>query len=144
MKQVAVFLLVNDEGRVLVEKRTKDELEVLSGQFLFPGGGIEDGEDLESGLLRELSEELGIKLFTYQRLAINEKIIGINNDVTLIPFFISLWEGEIPKKILDEDDLLSWVEVDFMLGSPIEPTKKIAEHLRKHLLSIENSNKPKG
>lgn len=133
MNQVAVYLIVNQEGKVLVEKRGIDEVKVLSGHFLFPGGGVREGETLEEALIRELEEELGIRALNYQKL--EEEILGITGKVTLKPFLITSWEGEIPEKILDEEDNLSWVELDFMLNSPLEPTRKIALALQNYLNS---------
>lgn len=131
INQIAVYLILNNKGQVLVEKRGTDEIEEIVGNFLFPGGGVKEGEKLEEALLRELGEELGIKVLEYQKL--EEKILGITGNVTLNPFHIIKYEGEIPEKILDEEDLLSWVEIDFMLNSPLEPTRKIAQALQKYL-----------
>lgn len=53
--RVSVKALIQDEeGRVLVVKEDQDA-------WSLPGGGLEHGEDPVDGVLRELSEELGIR-----------------------------------------------------------------------------------
>lgn len=46
-----------DQGRVVLVKR---QFEPLAGQWSLPGGGLEVGETLESGVARELREETGL------------------------------------------------------------------------------------
>ncbi|HUQ14179.1 MAG TPA: (deoxy)nucleoside triphosphate pyrophosphohydrolase [Novosphingobium sp.] len=56
---VAVALIASD-GRVLLQKRRADARH--GGLWEFPGGKVEPGESLESALLREIEEEIGIQL----------------------------------------------------------------------------------
>ena len=59
---VAVGVIVNDTGQVLISKRSPD---VHQGSLWeFPGGKLEPGETLERALIRELREELGIEAQT--------------------------------------------------------------------------------
>ena len=55
---VVAAALIDPDGRVLIAQRPpgKD----MAGLWEFPGGKIEPGETPEAGLIRELSEELGI------------------------------------------------------------------------------------
>lgn len=55
---VAVAAIVDDQGKVLLSKRPAHVHQ--GGLWEFPGGKLEDGEDIEEGLRRELQEELGI------------------------------------------------------------------------------------
>ncbi|MBW8784925.1 MAG: (deoxy)nucleoside triphosphate pyrophosphohydrolase [Novosphingobium sp.] len=56
---VAVALLAGD-GRVLMQRRPQGGAH--GGLWEFPGGKLEPGETLESALIREIGEELGIVL----------------------------------------------------------------------------------
>jgi len=49
-------IVVNDRGRVLLEKRSD------SGMWGFPGGGIEPGESVYETALREVKEETGLDI----------------------------------------------------------------------------------
>lgn len=60
-------IIIKDE-KLLTIKRSKQDLVY----FVFPGGGVEQGEDLETAMKRECKEELGadikvIKKFTSER-----------------------------------------------------------------------------
>ena len=55
---VAACALIDADGRVLIAQRPQGK--AMAGLWEFPGGKIEDGEQPEQTLIRELKEELGI------------------------------------------------------------------------------------
>ena len=57
---VAAAALIDVDGRVLICKRPQGKH--LAGMWEFPGGKVEEGETPEACLIRELNEELGIRL----------------------------------------------------------------------------------
>jgi 8-oxo-dGTP diphosphatase len=57
---IAVGVVFNSFGQVLVALRTKDKLQ--GGFWEFPGGKVEVGETVEQALMRELLEEVGIEI----------------------------------------------------------------------------------
>lgn len=57
---VAVGLIEDAEGRLLIQKRPREAM--LGGLWEFPGGKREDGEAVEAACRRELREELGIEV----------------------------------------------------------------------------------
>ncbi len=56
---VGVGGVIVDDGRVVLIKR---KYEPLAGQWSLPGGTLELGESLESGVARELREETGVEV----------------------------------------------------------------------------------
>ncbi len=58
--QVAVAVIVDDRGRVLLTRRAADAHQ--GGLWEFPGGKLEPGEDVSDALCRECREELGIEI----------------------------------------------------------------------------------
>src|SRR4026207_172442 len=57
---VAACALIDADGRVLLAKRPPGR--PLAGLWEFAGGMVEPGETPEAALIRELEEELGIKV----------------------------------------------------------------------------------
>ena len=60
LTQVAVGIVHNEQGQVLYAQRPAGK--PYAGWWEFPGGKLETGESLASGLARELKEELGIAI----------------------------------------------------------------------------------
>ena len=52
--------IVIENNQLLLIKRVKRENNKENIYYVFPGGGLEDGETLEEGVKREVLEELGI------------------------------------------------------------------------------------
>lgn len=61
---VAVGLICNANDEVLIALRPDDR--PLGGYWEFPGGKVEQGEDVIQALKRELHEELGIHVHTVE------------------------------------------------------------------------------
>jgi mutator protein MutT len=57
----AIFTLIDDQDRILLQHRT-DDAPAYPGTWGFFGGRVEDGETPEEALRREAKEELGIAL----------------------------------------------------------------------------------
>jgi len=57
---VVAVALIRPDGQVLMQKRRRGAEH--SGLWEFPGGKVECGETPESALIREIDEELGIRL----------------------------------------------------------------------------------
>ena len=57
---VAACALIDPDGRVLIAQRPPGK--AMAGLWEFPGGKVETEETPEAGLIRELSEELGIQV----------------------------------------------------------------------------------
>ena len=58
--QVAVGIVYDDQGRILIGQRTVPDL--YFGKWEFPGGKIRTNESADQALKRELAEEIGIQV----------------------------------------------------------------------------------
>ena len=59
--KVAVGVMIFKDGKVLIGKRRKTASHGPS-EYCFPGGHIEANESFEEAVMRETSEEAGIKI----------------------------------------------------------------------------------
>lgn len=102
--QVVAAVLVDRQGRVLVAQRPAGKW--AAGRWEFPGGKLEPGEDEAAAVVRELREELGVRVDAQQRLA------GFAHDYADRSVSIGLWlvlrhEGE-PQGL--DGQALRWVQ----------------------------------
>jgi 8-oxo-dGTP diphosphatase len=73
---VGVGGVVIDDGRALLIRRGT---EPLLGQWSIPGGTLELGETLESGVARELLEETGLEVKVIELIEVFDRIYPENN-----------------------------------------------------------------
>ena len=88
---VAVGILIDDAGRVLVTRRAPGAHQ--GGLWEFPGGKLEEGETLLEALTRELSEELGVRVETTEPLMVLEHDYG-DKQVRLDVHRVTRWSCE--------------------------------------------------
>jgi 8-oxo-dGTP diphosphatase len=69
MKKVnVVAAVIEDNGEILCVQRGSNKFEYISEKFEFPGGKIEEGETLEMTIIREIQEELNMKIVPIEQL----------------------------------------------------------------------------
>ena len=105
--------------------------------YLFPGGGLEFGETIEEGVIRETLEETGVKIKIKQLMHVNEYIY--RNDFSkrsITPFFLAEVDGEskINPQTNDGNKIKEalWVNIEDLEKIDVRP-KIIAESLRLDL-----------
>ena len=88
---VAVGILIDDAGRVLVTRRAPEAHQ--GGLWEFPGGKVEDSENILAALARELREELGVLVEATEALMELEHDYG-DQRVRLDVHRVTRWSGE--------------------------------------------------
>jgi len=101
---VAAGILIDADGRLLITDRSRAES--MQQYWEFPGGKLATGETADGALVRELAEELGITIRSFDHLC------SLEHDYTemrvAIDFFmVSEWRG-IPTGI--EGQALQWLK----------------------------------
>jgi 8-oxo-dGTP diphosphatase len=90
-----------------------------AGKWEFPGGKVELGETLESGMRRELREELGIEVEVGRRLWRTTYQYPEREPFDLTFFFIPKWTGAVRNQEFAD---IRWIrvgqvgELDFLEG----------------------------
>ncbi len=127
---VAAAALVNDKNEVLLAQRPAGKS--MAGLWEFPGGKIEEGENPEFTLMRELEEELGIETRECCFSPIGFASHAYDNFHLLMPLFVCrVWKGEI--KAL-ENQKFAWVLPQDMYDYPMpEADIPLIYQLRDHL-----------
>ncbi|MGB3543145.1 A/G-specific adenine glycosylase [Rubrivirga sp.] len=88
---IAVGVIEDDDGRVLIQRRPEDAM--LGGLWEFPGGKQEAGEPLEDACARELREELSIEVAVGPPVARVEHAYS-HFRITMHAFRCRILEGE--------------------------------------------------
>ena len=99
---VAVGILIDDAGRVLVTRRAPHAHQ--GGLWEFPGGKVEAHESIFKALARELREELGVLVEASEPLMVLEHDYG-DKQVRLDVHRVTRWWGE-PRGL--EGQPLAW------------------------------------
>lgn len=115
-------------GQILVGQRPENNS--LAGQWEFPGGKIEIGENPEEALARELSEELGIEAEVGElKLACTHSYGDVN--ILILFYEILYWKGEPkPKHHL----MIEWIHPEELSERSIpEANRRILPRIYKAL-----------
>lgn len=104
-----VFCNNNNGFKVLLVKRKNDPFE---GQWALPGGFIEETENLEEAVRRELMEETGVKVKTVEQVKAFGKPGRDPRGRTISIAFLSQIHCEEALKAGDDAAEARWFEVD--------------------------------
>jgi 8-oxo-dGTP diphosphatase len=114
---VVAAALFDEAGRILLAQRPEGKQ--LAGLWEFPGGKLEPGETPEAALVRELEEELSIRVnestlepltfasFTYPTFHLLMPLYGCKK-----------WSGSIQPR---EGQAVAWVETSRLRDYPAPP-----------------------
>jgi 8-oxo-dGTP diphosphatase len=112
---VVAAALLDASGRVLVQQRPAGDS--MAGLWEFPGGKVDSGETPEAALVREVHEELGIRLGTFAPLSFVEATVG-GQHLLMLLYLCRAWHGE-PAAL--HASALQWVTPDALYALPMPP-----------------------
>ena len=127
---VAAAALVDSKGRVLLAQRPEGKS--MAGLWEFPGGKVEQGENPEYALMRELEEELSIETRECCFSPIGFASHSYDKFHLIMPLFVCrVWRGEIRPT---EGQAVEWVYPQDMYDYPMpEADIPLIYQLRDHL-----------
>lgn len=114
---VAAAALVNDRNEVLLAQRPEGKS--MAGLWEFPGGKVQEGENPEFALMRELEEELGIETRECCFSPIGFASHAYEKFHLLMPVFACrVWRGEVKSM---EGQSFAWVKPQDLYDYPMPP-----------------------
>lgn len=106
MIDVTCAIIIREDGKVLVTQRSQHMKLPLKMEF--PGGKVEPGEMPENCLIREIQEELSVRIEVMSEMPSNQHSYP-DSRINLIPFVCRITGGTI---ILNEHAAYAWLEAD--------------------------------
>ena len=136
---VAAGAIITRGGKVLLGRKVEDEEHPLGGQWHFPGGYLEKGENPEKALKREVKEETGLESEIEELVEVDysgDVEPGIDNLIRIL-YHVEAESGEPEArydleevKWVDRKDVLEEIgRVDKAYIEKSERTKKFLENL---------------
>lgn len=89
---IVAAAVITDNGRVLITQRNKDASQGLKWEF--PGGKMEEGEDPESCIIREIKEELDMDIKVHDIFKVVMHRYGERN-ILLLAYWCSRTGGSL-------------------------------------------------
>lgn len=112
---VVAVALVDADNRVLIAERPPGK--TLAGLWEFPGGKVDEGERPEAALIRELDEELGIKVKEACLAPLTFASHAYPDFHLLMPLYVCRrWEGFVRSR---EGQALKWVRARDLRSYPM-------------------------
>ena len=132
-------IILNEKGKLLLIKRSMED-EHAPGMWEFPGGKLDEGQDLSSALEREVLEETGLLVSPKTRIAFVESQIIPKGKYKGLPYVVLVGIG---KKIGGKLKL-SFEHTDYKWVSVKEAYEmEIKDEIRKALIVLSRSLRKK-
>ncbi|MDC9809187.1 MULTISPECIES: NUDIX hydrolase [Rhizobium] len=105
MPEIAIGALIGN-GTVLLARRNSQR-RTHPDRWSLPGGHVEDGEDAETAMRRELLEEIGVTRQHWQLAAKFRSEGPPGASATFHVYIVDRWHG-VPRLVDDEHTSLRW------------------------------------
>ena len=120
--------IIEKDGKILIAKRKQND-NLFSGFWEFPGGKIEEGETPEECMARELKEELDIEVEVGELIK-SSKHQYPHGEFELLAYKVTHIRGKI---VLNDHDEIKWVTIDEMPNFSFPPADTPIIHYLKYL-----------
>ena len=107
-----VAAIIQHENKVLCVQRGENKLSYISKKYEFPGGKVESGETLQETIIREIQEELKIKVVPIQQfITVDHEYPDFN-----LKMHSFICECENVKIVLTEHIQYKWLKTNELIG----------------------------
>lgn len=118
LRVVGALAVDEDRGRFLMTRRLLDDPS-WPGCWEFPGGKVEDGEDDQAALRRELREEIGVEVEVGEEFTVVAGRTARGRPLDLHVYLCRLAPAETPR--CAEVAEIRWVTIEEARGLPVPP-----------------------
>lgn len=123
-------VIINSEDEILLVKRLKDP---EKGFWTIPGGSVEFGETIENAIVREVEEEIGVKVRIVTLLGITNHIIKEEKRHWVSPAFLTkIISGEPGNKEPHSHEEMRWFPLNCIPGNSTITTKAAIEFYKSY------------
>ncbi len=128
--------IFNNEGKVLIQKRSLQKKINPGMQDISCAGHISSGENSEEALLRELEEELGLKEAKIN--FVTKYVFSKKYETELIHlYYIKLDQANFEVNLQEEEvEQVEWVDIDEAIKRYIDKPISFTEHIIKQIPMI--------
>ena len=133
--RVAAIIIKDD--KILLIHRIKNGQEY----YVFPGGGVKEGESLEEALIREIKEELSLDIKVFKQI-FNITNQGQEEFYFLIQDYdgIPQLNGEEKERMNESNQYIPvWMKVDEAMDLPNLYPKEVRKRLKANLPTLHKS-----
>ena len=132
MIKVAMGIILNEEGKVLIAKRHRNKH--FGGLWEFPGGKFEDGETPAEALIRELKEEIDVEVEAH---TVCQSYLYLDDslEIEFYPVYCSIIAGKTKNLEHEEIAIVGINELKKFCFAP--PDYEAIELLEKEYLKIK-------
>ena len=130
-------IILNKEKKILLIKRSMKGY-YAPGLWEFPGGKLDEGQDLSDALEREVMEETGLLVLPVNRIAYTESSIIPAGKYRGLPYVVIIGVGKLmggKLQLSEEHTDYKWVTVKEAYDMPIK------NDIRKSLIVLEKNLK---
>ena len=129
-RRIIVSALISKDDKYLFIKQNKPG-GAYQNALHIPGGGLEDDEDPADGIVREVSEEVGIKIKNVTPFDFDWDVLDYKGEPTVLIFlrFTAAWASGEAKPSSDAAEIL-WIPKSKALKQPHNlPTLRMLKKL---------------
>lgn len=122
-------IVLNDEGKILLIKRSKRTETYNASLWEAPGGKLDDGQDISNALEREVLEETGLFVIPTTRIAFYHSEVLHEGKYQGLPYVVLIGIGKLiggKLQLSEEHDEALWVNPGEAFDMAITPETRKA------------------
>ncbi|MCF7865376.1 MAG: NUDIX domain-containing protein [Candidatus Pacebacteria bacterium] len=132
-------VMILRDNKVLLGQRHPDPVKADSlmngeGTWTMPGGKLDFGESFEAGAVREVSEEIGIKIQESDL-----EVISLSNDIVPTAHFVTIgllckvFPKDLEPRVMEPDEITQWkwFALDELPSPLFKPSQKVLDNYKE-------------